>query len=163
MHVPEGRRLFAGMTVRENLLMGAYHRSADRPGIKEDLDAVAYIFPKLKERFWQDASTLSGGEQQMCAIARGLMARPALLMIDELSLGLAPKVVEELTGALKRVNQTGMTILVVEQDVAAALAFADYGYVLDTGQISRFGPAKDLAGDPFIVQAYLGGLEEITA
>jgi branched-chain amino acid transport system ATP-binding protein len=162
-HVPEGRRLFAGMTVRENLLIGAYHRSGDRLGIREDLDAAVNIFPRLKERFSQDACTLSGGEQQMCAIARGLMSRPALLMIDEWSLGLAPKVVEEMTAALKRVNQTGLTILVVEQDVATALTFADYGYVLDAGQISKFGPAKELAGDPFIVHAYLGGLDEFTA
>lgn len=154
-HVPEGRRLFAGMSVRENLLMGA-HLRADAGGIRRDLDLVLATFPRLAERLGQDAATLSGGEQQMCAIGRGIMAAPRLLMIDELSLGLAPKLVAELSAALRAVNAAGPAILLVEQDVAAALALARHGFVLDTGQIVLDGPSARLAGDPMVARAYLG-------
>ncbi len=159
-HVPEGRRLFAGMTVRENLLMGAYTRKDGRRAIDRDLDFVLSAFPRLKERLSQDASTLSGGEQQMCAIGRGLMAKPALLMIDELSLGLAPKVVAELGQALLDVNKTGLSILLVEQDVATALKMAEHGFVLDTGRIVLHGSTPELAANPLIKQAYLGAVAE---
>ncbi len=155
-HVPEGRRLFAGMTVRENLLMGAYSRKDGAKPITRDLDFVLTAFPRLKERLSQDASTLSGGEQQMCAIARGIMANPTLLMIDELSLGLAPKVASELGKALLEVNKAGLSILLVEQDVAIALALAKYGYVLDTGRIVLEGPTNELAKNAAVKEAYLG-------
>src|SRR6201996_3709776 len=134
-HVPEGRRLFAGMTVRENLLMGSYLRGDGRVVINKDLDFVLTTFPRLAERLNQDASTLSGGEQQMCAIGRGIMANPLLLMIDELSLGLSPKLVGELSKALVEINRAGLSILLVEQDVATALRLATTGFVLDTGRI----------------------------
>jgi branched-chain amino acid transport system ATP-binding protein len=155
-HVPEGRRLFSGMTVRENLLMGAYSRTDGHLLIGRDLDLVLATFPRLKERLSQDASTLSGGEQQMCAIARGIMAKPALLMIDELSLGLAPKVASELGQALLDINKTGLSILLVEQDVAIALRLAKYGFVLDTGRIVLQGLTEQLAQNPLIQEAYLG-------
>jgi branched-chain amino acid transport system ATP-binding protein len=155
-HVPEGRRLFAGMTVRENLLMGSYMRGDGRAVIKKDLDFVLATFPKLAERLHQDASTLSGGEQQMCAIGRGIMANPQLLMIDELSLGLSPKLVGELSKALLEINRAGQSILLVEQDVATALRLATTGFVLDTGRIVLAGPTTELAVDPTIRQAYLG-------
>ena len=155
-HVPEGRRLFAGMTVRENLLMGAYMRSDGRAIINNDLDFVLKTFPRLAERLNQDASTLSGGEQQMCAIGRGIMANPLLLMIDELSLGLSPKLVGELGKALVEINKAGLSILLVEQDVATALRLATTGFVLDTGRIVLSGPTVDLAVNPSVRQAYLG-------
>jgi branched-chain amino acid transport system ATP-binding protein len=155
-HVPEGRRLFAGMTVRENLLMGAYLRRDGRAGVNRDLDLVLTTFPRLAERFSQDASTLSGGEQQMCAIGRGIMAKPELLMIDELSLGLAPKLVSELALALIAINRTGLSILLVEQDVATALRLAHYGFVIDTGRIVLAQPANLLADNPTVREAYLG-------
>lgn len=155
-HVPEGRRLFAGMTVRENLLMGSYMRTDGRGAINRDLGFVLATFPKLSERLNQDASTLSGGEQQMCAIGRGIMARPLLLMIDELSLGLSPKLVGELSSALVEVNRSGLSILLVEQDVATALRLAATGFVLDTGRIVLAGPTAELAANPSVRQAYLG-------
>jgi branched-chain amino acid transport system ATP-binding protein len=155
-HVPEGRRLFAGMTVRENLLMGAYMRSDGRAIINNDLDFVLKTFPRLAERLNQDASTLSGGEQQMCAIGRGIMANPLLLLIDELSLGLSPKLVGELGKALVEINRAGLSILLVEQDVATALRLATTGFVLDTGRIVLSGPTVDLAVNPSVRQAYLG-------
>ncbi len=155
-HVPEGRRLFAGMTVRENLLMGAYMRNDGRAVVNNDLDFVLKTFPRLAERLNQDASTLSGGEQQMCAVGRGIMANPLLLMIDELSLGLSPKLVGELGKALVEINQAGLSILLVEQDVATALRLATTGYVLDTGRIVLSGPTVDLAVNPDVRQAYLG-------
>jgi branched-chain amino acid transport system ATP-binding protein len=155
-HVPEGRRLFAGMTVRENLLMGSYMRDDGRAVIGKDLDFVLATFPKLAERLHQDASTLSGGEQQMCAIGRGIMANPLLLMIDELSLGLSPKLVGELSKALIEINQAGLSILLVEQDVATALRLAATGFVLDTGRIVLSGPSAELAVNPTVRQAYLG-------
>jgi branched-chain amino acid transport system ATP-binding protein len=155
-HVPEGRRLFAGMTVRENLLMGSYMRNDGRAVINKDLDFVLTTFPRLAERLNQDASTLSGGEQQMCAIGRGIMANPLLLMIDELSLGLSPKLVGELGKALIEINRAGLSILLVEQDVATALRLAATGFVLDTGRIVLAGPTAELAVNPDVRQAYLG-------
>jgi branched-chain amino acid transport system ATP-binding protein len=155
-HVPEGRRLFAGMTVRENLLMGSYLRGDGRAIINRDLDFVLATFPKLAERLHQDAATLSGGEQQMCAIGRGIMANPLLLMIDELSLGLSPKLVGELSKALVEINRAGLSILLVEQDVATALRLAGTGFVLDTGRIVLAGPTAELALNPSVRQAYLG-------
>jgi branched-chain amino acid transport system ATP-binding protein len=155
-HVPEGRRLFAGMTVRDNLLMGSYMRGDGRAVINKDLDFVLTTFPRLAERLNQDASTLSGGEQQMCAIGRGIMANPLLLMIDELSLGLSPKLVGELSNALLEINRGGLSILLVEQDVATALRLAATGFVLDTGRIVLSGPTAELAVNPDVRQAYLG-------
>ncbi len=154
-HVPQGRRLFAGLTVEQNLRLGAYRR-ADRERIGRDLDRVGELFPVLRERFRQYAGSLSGGEQQMCAIGRALMARPKLLLIDELSLGLAPAVVDSLWPALREVNQGGTSILLVEQDVQLALENTSYGYVLETGRIVLAGPSSELLSDPRIVGAYLG-------
>jgi len=156
IHVPEGRRLFAAMNVRDNLLMGAYHRRDGTPAIRRDLDFVFGLFPRLYERRLQDASTLSGGEQQMCAIARGLMAAPRLLMIDELSLGLAPRIVEELSAALLKINATGLSMLVVEQDVLTALDLSHQAFVMVSGRITLSGSSKSLADNPFIREAYLG-------
>jgi branched-chain amino acid transport system ATP-binding protein len=156
IHVPEGRRLFAGMNVRDNLLMGAYHRRDGSAAVRRDLDFVFGLFGRLYERRNQDASTLSGGEQQMCAIARGLMAAPRLLMIDELSLGLAPRIVEELSGALARINATGLSILLVEQDVVTALELSQHAFVMDRGRIVLAGPSRTLADDRFMQEAYLG-------
>ena len=158
IHVPEGRRLFAGMSVRDNLLMGAYHRQDGTAAIRNDLDFAFALFPRLQERRHQDASTLSGGEQQMCAIARGLMARPKLLMIDELSLGLAPRVVEELSATLLKINRAGVSILAVEQDVVTALELSHRTFVMDSGRIVLSGRSKELAADPFIRNAYLGAM-----
>jgi branched-chain amino acid transport system ATP-binding protein len=145
------------MTVRENLLMGSYLRADGRAVINRDLDFVLATFPKLAERLHQDAATLSGGEQQMCAIGRGLMANPTLLMIDELSLGLSPKLVGELSKALIEINRAaGLSILLVEQDVATALRLAGTGFVLDTGRIVLWGPSAELAVNPNVREAYLG-------
>lgn len=155
-HVPEGRRLFAGMTVRENLLMGGYLRTDGRAVINRDLDFVLTIFPKLAERLNQDASTMSGGEQQMCAVGRGIMASPMLLMIDELSLGLSPKLVGELSKALVEINKSGLSILLVEQDVATALKLAHRGFVIDTGRMVLSGPTSELARNDMVREAYLG-------
>ncbi len=155
IHVPEGRRLFAGLSVHDNLMLGAYGRS-DRAGIAGDLEHVFDLFPRLRERRRQEAVTLSGGEQQMCAIGRGLMASPRLLLIDELSLGLAPKVVDELVEALRKVNAAGTSLLVVEQDVATALEFAHRAYVIDQGRSVATGTASDLLHDPSVRTAYLG-------
>ncbi|MEO8070590.1 MAG: ATP-binding cassette domain-containing protein, partial [Acidobacteriota bacterium] len=127
-----------------------------RAEIERDLDKLYTLFPILKERQNQDATTMSGGEQQMCAIARGLMARPSLLMIDELSLGLAPRVVEHIADALREVNRTGVTILLVEQDVLTAFELAKYAFVIETGRVSMDGETAELADDPRIRQAYLG-------
>jgi branched-chain amino acid transport system ATP-binding protein len=154
-HVPEGRRLFAAMSVRDNLLMGAYLRR-DAAGVRRDLDRVLTMFPKLAERRAQDAATLSGGEQQMCAIGRGIMAAPRLLMIDELSLGLAPAAVDLLMDALRDINAGGVAILLVEQDVMAALDIAQHGYILDRGVVTAAGPSATLAADPRVREAYLG-------
>jgi branched-chain amino acid transport system ATP-binding protein len=154
--VPEGRRLFRGLTVRDNLLLGAYLREASRAEIQRDLDEVYTLFPILHQRHKQDASTLSGGEQQMCAIGRGLMSRPTLLMIDELSLGLAPRAVEKLSEALIEINKAGLTILLVEQDVFTAFELARSGVVLETGRVGFAGMSHDLADDPRVRAAYMG-------
>lgn len=154
-HVPEGRRLFSAMSVRDNLLMGAYLRT-DRAAIASDLERVYAMFPILKTRQRQDAGTLSGGEQQMCAIGRGLMAAPSLVLVDELSLGLAPRAVELLTESLRAVNKSGVAILLVEQDVMNALELADRAYVIDHGRVVRSGPAMSLVNDPAIREAYMG-------
>jgi branched-chain amino acid transport system ATP-binding protein len=153
-HVPEGRRLFAGLTVEENLRIGAYHR---RDGeVSRDLEWVLTLFPRLRDRLRQVSGSMSGGEQRMCAIARGLMSRPRLIMIDELSLGLAPRLVEDLLGRLQEVGTNDRSILLVEQDVDAALRVAARGYVMETGEIVAEGPAGELLDDPRIREAYLG-------
>ena len=153
-HVPEGRRLFSAMSVKNNLLMGAYLRR-DKD-IEKDLEFVFNIFPILGERRKQDAGTLSGGEQQMCALARGIMSRPALLMIDELSLGLAPLVVENLSDTLLEINKSGISILWVEQDVMIAFELAQRGFVLESGRIILSGPTADLQNDAMVREAYMG-------
>lgn len=155
-HVPEGRRLFKGMSIRDNLLVGAYLRRESRADIDHDLEAVYAMFPILKERQQQDATTLSGGEQQMCAIGRGIMSRPNLLMIDELSLGLAPRAVEKLADSLREINRTGLTILLVEQDVVTAFELASQAYVIETGRIGISGETRLLVEDPRVRQAYMG-------
>ena len=154
-HVPEGRRLFSAMSVRENLLMGAY-LTTDKAAIAADMDRVYTMFPILASRRFQDAGTLSGGEQQMCAIGRGLMAAPSLLLVDELSLGLAPRAVELLTESLRAVNKSGVAILLVEQDVMNALELADRAYVIDHGRVVKSGAAMNLVNDPAIREAYMG-------
>ena len=153
-HVPEGRRLFKGMSVRNNLLMGAYLRKDNE--VAKDMEFVYSIFPILAERRNQDAGTLSGGEQQMCSIGRGIMSRPALLMIDELSLGLAPLVVENLSEALQSINASGISILLVEQDVMTAFELAHRGFVLESGRVTLHGMTKELADDPTVREAYMG-------
>ncbi|EKS41706.1 MAG: ABC transporter ATP-binding protein [Bradyrhizobiaceae bacterium] len=160
VHVPEGRRLFGAMSIEDNLLMGAYSRTASRAEISRDIDRVYTTFPKLSERRNQAAATLSGGEQQMCAIGRGLMSAPKLLMIDELSLGLSPLLVEQLVAALRALNAEGMSILLVEQDVTTALDLCDAAFVMDMGRIVRSGSGTELLADPIIRDAYLGVLEE---
>jgi branched-chain amino acid transport system ATP-binding protein len=160
VHVPEGRRLFGAMSVEDNLLMGAYSRKARRPELRRDLESVYATFPKLRERRHQAAGTLSGGEQQMCAIGRGLMSAPRLIMIDELSLGLSPLLVEQLVVALKALNETGMSILLVEQDVTIALDLCHQAFVMDMGRIVRAGSGHELLADPIVRDAYLGVLQE---
>jgi len=160
VHVPEGRRLFGAMSIEDNLLMGAYSRTASRAEISRDMDRVYTTFPKLSERRNQAAATLSGGEQQMCAIGRGLMSAPKLLMIDELSLGLSPLLVEQLVAALRTLNAEGMSILLVEQDVTTALDLCHAAFVMDIGRIVRSGSGTELLADPIIRDAYLGVLEE---
>lgn len=154
-HVPEGRRLFAAMSVRDQLRLGAFRRN-DRKAVEHDIERVLDMFPRLRERIDNLGGNLSGGEQQMVAIARGVMARPKLLMIDEMSLGLAPVLIEVLMDTIDRLNREGMTILLVEQDVQAALEHATRGYVLETGRISLEGKAEALLADPRVRQAYLG-------
>jgi branched-chain amino acid transport system ATP-binding protein len=153
-HVPEGRRIFNRLTVRENLMMGAYPRR-DR-GIPADLDRVFALFPRLKERIAQVAGTLSGGEQQMLAIGRALMANPRLLLLDEPSMGLAPVLVEQIFETITDINRQGTTILLVEQNAAMALGIAHRGYVLETGTIALSGTATALAENPDVRRAYLG-------
>ena len=155
-HVPEGRRLFRGLSVRDNLLLGAYLRQVPRAEIEHDLEQVFTLFPILKQRATQDATTLSGGEQQMCAIGRGLMSRPTLLMIDELSLGLAPRAVEKLSEALLAINRAGLTILLVEQDVFTAFELARTAVVIETGRAAFAGDTRTLGADPRVRQAYMG-------
>jgi ABC-type branched-subunit amino acid transport system ATPase component len=154
VHVPQGRRLFSTMTVERNLLLGAYRRR-DRQ-VREDLKRILGYFPALGDKLGREAGTLSGGEQQMVAIGRGLMARPTLLMIDEPSLGLAPNVVDRVMEIVKAINQDGTAVLLVEQDVVLALDIADRGYVLENGRIVMRGPAADLRRDPAVRKAYLG-------
>lgn len=159
-HVPEGRKLFSGMTVQENLLMGAYLRRDGQTAIRRDLDWIYDLFPSLRERRGALAGTLSGGEQQMCAIGRGLMAGPRALLIDELSLGLAPVVVDTLVEVVQRVCQErGVSVLLVEQDLNVALSIAGRGYVLESGRLVRDGRAEELLADPSIQAAYLGALD----
>lgn len=155
VQVPEGRQLFDRMTVEDNLLMGAYRR-ADKAAIAGDLERLYGLFPRLGERRRQLAGSMSGGEQQMCAMARGLMARPQLLMIDEMSLGLAPVVVEQLMEVLATIRAEGVTVLLVEQDIHLALSGADRGYVMETGSIVHSGDAAALIDDPAVRKAYLG-------
>jgi branched-chain amino acid transport system ATP-binding protein len=153
--VPEGRRLFPKLSVRRNLELGAFTRN-DKDGIAADVDRMFELFPILKERATQLAGTMSGGEQQMLAIARGLMARPRLLMLDEPSWGIAPKFVTKVLDVIQRVNETGVAILLVEQNLTKALAIADHGYVIQTGRVVMQGPAQDLLHDDAVKKAYLG-------
>ena len=154
--VPEKRELFSDMTVADNLLLGSYSLR-DRSGVRQALDEVYDRFPRLRERQRQTAGTLSGGERQMLALGRALMAKPKLLMLDEPSLGLAPLIVREIFRTIASLRDLGVSILLVEQNARAALETADYGYVLETGEIVQSGPAKDLIHDPRLITAYLGG------
>ena len=154
VQVPEGRRVFANLSVRDNLELGAYTR---RDPIKEDMEKVFNIFPRLKERIKQTAGTLSGGEQQMLAMGRALMARPRLLLLDEPSMGLAPILVDEIFSIIKGINETGTTILLVEQNAYKALTLASRAYILETGEIVKSGNAADLIKDEAVKAAYLGG------
>jgi branched-chain amino acid transport system ATP-binding protein len=154
-HVPEGRRVFANMSVEENLELGAYLRK-DKQGIKEDFEKVYNLFPRLLERRKQLSGTLSGGEQQMLAMGRALMARPKLLLLDEPSMGLAPLLVKTIFRIIEEINKSGTTILLVEQNANMALSIADRAYVIETGRTTLEGPAKVLAKDPKIKAAYLG-------
>lgn len=157
-HVPEGRRLFSAMSVEDNLRMGAHMRS-DEADIRRDLAQIYQLFPILGDRRRQEAGTLSGGEQQMCAIGRGIMSRPKLLMIDELSLGLAPKAVEQLSAALVRIQRAReLAILLVEQDVLAALELSSRAFVIDRGRVALSGRADMVSKDPKVREAYLGEL-----
>lgn len=155
VQVPEGRQLFPRMSVQDNLLMGAYRR-ADTAAIRTDLEQVYAQFPRMAERRRQLAGSMSGGEQQMCAMARALMARPRLLLVDEMSLGLAPIIVDQLMENLATIRDQGVTVLLVEQDIHLALAAADRAYVLETGHIVQEGPAGQLIEDPELRRAYLG-------
>ncbi|AVP56899.1 ABC transporter ATP-binding protein [Pulveribacter suum] len=154
---PEGRQVFADQTVRDNLVLGAYHRRASAAEIEADIQAQFERFPRLGERQQQMAGTMSGGEQQMLAIARALMARPKLLLLDEPSLGLAPLIVREIFDTIRSLRTLGVTILLVEQMANQALAVADRGYVLETGRITLEGPGRELRRDPKVRAAYLGG------
>lgn len=154
--VPEGRRVFATMTVMENLEMGAYLRK-DKKGMEEDMENVFTRFPRLKERRKQLAGTLSGGEQQMLAIGRALMARPQLMLMDEPSMGLAPLLVKEIFSIIKDINERGTTILLVEQNANMALSIADKAYVIETGEIVLQGSAQEFMNSPEVKKAYLGG------
>ena len=153
--VPEGRRIFPDLTVLENLKLGAFSRK-DEKEIKEDLEWVYTLFPRLKERTWQQAGTLSGGEQQMLAIGRALMSRPKLLMMDEPSLGLAPLIIKDVFSIIKEINKKGVTILLIEQNANAALHIADIGYVIETGKITIKGTGKELLNNAAVKKAYLG-------
>jgi branched-chain amino acid transport system ATP-binding protein len=152
---PEGRKIFSRMSVRENLEMGAYNRN-DGPGVREDMDRVFELFPRLNERVRQEAGTMSGGEQQMLAIGRALMGRPKLLLLDEPSMGLAPVLVERIFQTIQEINQQGTTILLVEQNANVALEIATRGYVLETGSIVNSASAVKLREDPKVREAYLG-------
>lgn len=152
--VPEGRRVFANLTVLENLKLGAYVRKDNE--IQKDLDWIYSLFPRLKERLWQQSGTLSGGEQQMLAVGRALMCRPKVLMMDEPSLGLAPLVVKDIFNIIKEIHKAGMTILLIEQNANAALHIADEAYVIETGRITLHGSGKELLANDEIKKAYLG-------
>jgi branched-chain amino acid transport system ATP-binding protein len=156
VHVPEGRRLFPGLSVRDNLMLGAYSRRAAAAEVARDLDFVFTIFPILGERANQGATSMSGGEQQMCAIGRGIMARPKLLLIDELSLGLSPKALELLAESLVKINANGVSILLVEQDVMTAFEIASTAYVIESGRVRMSGDTKVLSRDPAVRAAYMG-------
>jgi len=155
VQVPEGRQLFQRMSVEENLQMGAFRRR-DPAGIARSFERVYQLFPILADRRRQMAGSLSGGEQQICALARALMAEPKLLMVDEMSLGLAPVIVDQLLDVLSDIRRSGVTVLIVEQDVFAAFSIADRAYVMETGHIVREGPVKELESDPELRRAYLG-------
>ncbi|MFA6450098.1 MAG: ABC transporter ATP-binding protein [bacterium] len=162
--VPEGRQVFSSLSVRDNLLLGAYHRarSAGKAEINEDIKLAEELFPILKERFSQSAGTLSGGEQQMLAIARSLMARPKILLLDEPSMGLAPIIVSGIFKTLKRLRGEGVTILLIEQNARAALSIADRGYVLETGRVAIDGSVEELLENKAVKRAYLGkGYKEV--
>jgi branched-chain amino acid transport system ATP-binding protein len=155
---PEGRGCFPGMTVRENLDMGAYVRTDRKtPAYQEDLERVFHLFPRLEERVNQTAGTMSGGEQQMLAIGRALMARPRLILLDEPSMGLAPRLIQQIFSIITEINEQGTTVLLVEQNAAQALRRAHQAHVLETGEIVRSGTGKDLSGDDSVKAAYLGG------
>lgn len=156
IQVPEGRRVFANMSVKENLEMGAYTRK-DKTGIKADMEKVYELFPRLKERIKQLSGTLSGGEQQMLAMGRALMSSPKLLLLDEPSMGLAPILVDEIFSIIQEINKTGTTILLVEQNAFKALSIADRAYILETGTIIKNGKASELINDDAVKSAYLGG------
>ncbi|MBQ6001043.1 MAG: ABC transporter ATP-binding protein [Clostridia bacterium] len=151
--VPEGRRVFPDLTVLENLKIGAYTRNDD---LTEDLEWIYSLFPRLKERHWQRAGTLSGGEQQMLAVGRALMSRPKLLMMDEPSLGLAPLIVQDIFSIIQEINRQGVTILLIEQNANMALRIAEVGHVLETGRITLSGAGKDLLSNEAVRAAYLG-------
>lgn len=155
--VPEKRELFSSMSVQDNLMLGGFRRyRAGEKNWLDTLEEVYGLFPRLKERFAQQAGTLSGGERQMLAVGRALMAKPQLLMLDEPSLGLAPRIVREIFHIIARLRQAGVSILLVEQNARAALQVADYGYVLETGSVVLEGRAKELAGNPRVIESYLG-------
>lgn len=151
--VPEGRRVFPNLTVEENLRIGAYLR---KESIRDDLDRVYALFPRLKEREWQMAGTLSGGEQQMLAVGRALMSRPKLLMLDEPSLGLAPLIIKDIFTIIQQIKDAGVNVLLIEQNAKAALEISDYAYVMETGNITMAGPGKALMNDERVKAAYLG-------
>ena len=154
--VPEGRHVFPDLTVVENLRLGAYSRT-DKDGINEDIERVYALFPRLKERHWQKGGTLSGGEQQMLAVGRALMSRPDMIMLDEPSLGLAPLLVKEIFNIIRRINEDGMTVLLVEQNAFAALSVAHYAYILEVGRVVLEGTGQELLENPKVKEAYLGG------
>lgn len=156
IHVPEGRRVFANLSVKDNLELGAYTRN-DKAKIKEDMEHVFELFPRMKERYKQLAGTLSGGEQQMLAMGRGLMANPKLLLLDEPSMGLAPILVDEIFEIVQKINEDGTTILLVEQNAFKAMSIASRVYILETGTITSSGDAKQMISDPAVKAAYLGG------
>ncbi len=158
-HCPEGRHVWKQMTVRENLMLGAYMRRHEGRALVSDLERVYTLFPKLKERHRQKAGTLSGGEQQMLAVGRALMGAPKLLLLDEPSLGLAPVVVQEIARTFQEINRSGMSILLVEQNATMALRLSSRTYVLETGSIVKEGASEDLCNDPDINAAYLGGIK----
>jgi len=153
--IPEGRKIFPNLTVQENLSLGAFART-DKQEIEKDLEWVYELFPRIKERLWQKGGTLSGGEQQMLAISRGLMSRPKLLMMDEPSLGLAPLLVKEIFDIIQKIHEDGITVLLVEQNAFAALKIADYAYVMETGKIVLQGTGEELLQDKRVKKAYLG-------